>query len=185
MTDEARQCAIAVFFRAEGFYPIALLDPAECGKTLGQQAADHAELNPGTLRVEDINGAILWRPILGLPRGPAMTDRARERVMGLYRNRPTPEGLALGKALARMCDNEAVKNPDAPARCATCAFRAGEHLANNSPETLMTALKCALERKPFWCHHVPDGKARACAGWRLLLAETSQEVPWPLIRGKD
>lgn len=53
---------IAIFFREGIFYPLELLDPRKCGKTLEQQAADNAACNPGTLRVEDINGKVLWRP---------------------------------------------------------------------------------------------------------------------------
>ena len=105
--------------------------------------------------------------------------------MALRPNRPTPEGSALGKELARLCDIEAAKSPEARKRCATCAFRSGDHLANTSPETLMTALKCAMERKPFWCHHIgPNGEQRACAGWRLMLAEVGTEVPWDYIEGE-
>lgn len=45
-----------IFFRANGFYfvePLPYLD-------LKQQAQDHAIINPGTLRIEDTNGNILW-----------------------------------------------------------------------------------------------------------------------------
>lgn len=52
---------MAIFVRAEGFYPIQFMAPATCGKTMEQQAADHAELNPGTLRIEDVNGNVIWR----------------------------------------------------------------------------------------------------------------------------
>lgn len=38
---------IAVFIRADGFYP-------------REQAAEHSAVNPGTLRVEDIRGNALW-----------------------------------------------------------------------------------------------------------------------------
>lgn len=61
-TGNAAGAPVVLFVRAEGFYPIELLDPARCGRTLAEQAADHAVLNPGTLRVEDITGNILWRP---------------------------------------------------------------------------------------------------------------------------
>lgn len=47
---------IMVFLRAGGWYPaLGIRD-----KCLRQQAAEHAELNPGTLRVEDEHGNILW-----------------------------------------------------------------------------------------------------------------------------
>lgn len=49
-----------LFFREEGFYHIDLLDPATCGKSIVEQACDHAVINPGTLRVEDLEGHVLW-----------------------------------------------------------------------------------------------------------------------------
>lgn len=52
-----------VIFRREGFfYFIQFYAPETCGKTLEQQAADHAEINPGTLAVETVFGDVLWRP---------------------------------------------------------------------------------------------------------------------------
>lgn len=53
---------VAIFFRGDRWYPIELRAPADCGRTLQQQATDQAELNPGTTRVEDIHGNVLWRP---------------------------------------------------------------------------------------------------------------------------
>jgi hypothetical protein len=50
----------AIFFRDGLFYPIDLLSPEECGKSLATQAAEHAELNPGTTKVESVDGAVLW-----------------------------------------------------------------------------------------------------------------------------
>lgn len=46
-----------IFFRAEGFYPVQ----GVAGRDIVLQARDHAELNPGTLRIEDISGTVLWR----------------------------------------------------------------------------------------------------------------------------
>ena len=94
-------------------------------------------------------------------------------------NRPTPEGRALGAQMARLCDG-ALKGKD-DARCRTCAFRAGNHLANNSAETLMTALKCAMERTLFRCHaaDVP------CAGWLAMRFPAARTVtaPWDAAEG--
>jgi hypothetical protein len=42
-----------LFIRKEHFYPIELEDDEE--------ARRHAELNPGTVRVEDIYGNVIWR----------------------------------------------------------------------------------------------------------------------------
>ena len=50
-----------VFFRKDTFYPILLLSPRECGKSLEEQAEEHAEINPGTERVETLQGKVLWR----------------------------------------------------------------------------------------------------------------------------
>mgnify|MGYP001122677565 CR=1 FL=1 len=47
---------IAIFFREDCFYPVQFhgqKDPCE-------EAADHAALNPGTLRIEDTKGNVLW-----------------------------------------------------------------------------------------------------------------------------
>ncbi len=46
-----------VFFRKEGFYFINAI----AGLDLKTQAKDNAELNPGTIRVEDVAGNVLWR----------------------------------------------------------------------------------------------------------------------------
>lgn len=42
-----------IFIRADGFYPLEL--PCET-------VADNAECNPGTLRVENIKGEVVWTP---------------------------------------------------------------------------------------------------------------------------
>ena len=48
---------ILIFCRAEGFYAIEAVPDRD----LKQQAEEHAALNPGTLRVEDVDGNVLWR----------------------------------------------------------------------------------------------------------------------------
>lgn len=40
-----------IFFRDEGWYPVEL-DSADIAK--------HVELNPGTIRIEDLKGNVLW-----------------------------------------------------------------------------------------------------------------------------
>lgn len=45
-----------IFFREEGFYPIALSGRSP----IEQEVAAHANLNPGTLWVEDLDGRVLW-----------------------------------------------------------------------------------------------------------------------------
>ena len=53
---------IVIFFRKDGFYPVELLDPKKHGKTLESQAFDHAELNPGTLKIECVETKrTLWQ----------------------------------------------------------------------------------------------------------------------------
>jgi hypothetical protein len=95
-------------------------------------------------------------------------------------NVATADGRALGTQLARFCQVEIDKG-HSDNRCSTCAFRAGGHLANGSPETTMSALKCVLEREPFWCHQ----SDKPCAGWLLLRTEsgTEIEVPWQHVEG--
>jgi hypothetical protein len=48
------------FHRAEGFYPVELMEPEVCGKSLVEQAAEHAALNPGTICIRDTCGQVLW-----------------------------------------------------------------------------------------------------------------------------
>lgn len=50
--DQKKQ--IVIFFREGGWYPLEL--------PISDDLAKHAELNPGTLRIEDAKGNILWRP---------------------------------------------------------------------------------------------------------------------------
>lgn len=97
-------------------------------------------------------------------------------------NASTPEGRQLGFHLARLCDGEASKS-GRDGRCGTCAFRAGVHIANGSPETLMTALKCVMEREPFWCHEAD----KPCSGWILMRAQTDGLItmPWNYVEGAD
>jgi len=45
-----------IFVRVEGVYAINSM----AGRDLRQQAEDNALLNPGTLRVEDAHGNVLW-----------------------------------------------------------------------------------------------------------------------------
>lgn len=64
----------------------------------------------------------------------------------------------------------------------SCAFRQGAHLPNNSPFTLMDAVKCLLERVEFQCHQ-PDRAGQLCAGFSILTVDTPDaqpiEAPWP------
>lgn len=96
-------------------------------------------------------------------------------------NKPCDMGRALGKQMARLCDDALAGKPDN--RCDTCAFRAGDHPANGSAATLMTATKCAMEGEPFWCHE----HDRACAGWAAMVfpKDARLEAPWDHIEGKD
>jgi hypothetical protein len=86
----------------------------------------------------------------------------------MIRNQATPEGHLLGEHMVRLCDEAEPKararRPDLAPRCASCAFRKGDHIPNGSPETLLTALKYALERMRFDCHE-PGRVGRACTGW--------------------
>lgn len=60
LTQEQRDLMM-LFIRATEFYPVVAMSPSECGKTVAEQAAHHAEINPGTVRVEDMDGTVLWR----------------------------------------------------------------------------------------------------------------------------
>src|SRR6476646_3950414 len=74
------------------------------------------------------------------------------------RNYTSDEGRTLGKIAAKWCDDAEPKArlrmPELPPRCASCAFREGQHLANGSPATQMDALNCVMEGVEFYCHDV-------------------------------
>ncbi len=106
--------------------------------------------------------------------------------MSMERNRPTPDGRALGKHIAKFCDEAEpaarLKMPGLPPRCNSCAFREGKHVANGSPTTQMDALKAVLEGVEFLCHE-PDREGHLCSGWSMMmLAKDTPEfitVDWP------
>lgn len=56
MTDFQPTGEVVIFVRQEGFYPIQLsgLKPS------AEEAAEHAACNPGTLRIEDMSGKVIW-----------------------------------------------------------------------------------------------------------------------------
>lgn len=47
---------VVIFVRADCFYPVQLMGE----KPTVIEAAEHAELNPGTLRIEDMEGNVIW-----------------------------------------------------------------------------------------------------------------------------
>jgi len=103
----------------------------------------------------------------------------------MQRNHRTPEGAELGIELARLCDNSEpaarLRVPELPPRCASCALRAGPHIPNGSPGTLLDVVKCVAESVPFMCHE-PHRRDDYCSGWAILmLAKTDLEpvrMPW-------
>jgi hypothetical protein len=107
-----------------------------------------------------------------------MTDRIR--------NVATDEGRILGRKLAQFCDDAEpaarLKAPEIPPRCNSCAFRAGPHVANGSPETQMDALKCVIEGVEFQCHE-PAREGSPCSGWAMMMLggglAPGAKVPWP------
>lgn len=107
------------------------------------------------------------------------------------RNASTPEGRVIGERIAQWCDDAEPKArlvaPSIPHRCASCAFRKGNHLANGSPNTVMDALKCVMEKTPFYCHdvHRPD---HLCSGWLMMVAaddKPARDAPWPFTGGEE
>ncbi len=96
--------------------------------------------------------------------------------MALVRNRPSPEGRALGTELARFADIEVAKL-GVDLRCGTCAFRAGT-IPNGCLPTVGDALKCAMEQEPpFLCHERPG---LHCAGWAAMVRDGQPvQMPYP------
>jgi hypothetical protein len=104
----------------------------------------------------------------------------------MIRNRATAEGAELGKMLAQFADDAEPKArlrmPELPPRCNSCAFRAGPHVANGSPETQMDALKCVMQGDQFLCHE-PAREGSLCSGWAMMMLAKDEpdfiEVVWP------
>jgi hypothetical protein len=99
--------------------------------------------------------------------------------VGFHQTVATDDGRALGRELARLCDVKLAGKADR--RCNTCAFRAGGHVANGSPGTLMNALKAAMEGDVFWCHE----HDLACAGWAAMRFGECVQAPWDYVEGRD
>jgi hypothetical protein len=104
------------------------------------------------------------------------------------RNRPSPEGYALGKEIARLCDQEEAKQakmlrPTIPERCRTCAFRGGT-IPNGCGATLLDAMHCIIEGLDFHCHE--HGRTdQLCAGFQMMKIETHRPVDWPWFTTDD
>jgi hypothetical protein len=80
-------------------------------------------------------------------------------------SRVTPEGISLGKVMARAADiGQAYLNSinePASERCKTCAFRAGT-VPNGCIQTQFDVYKAVFELVPFMCH---QKCGEICAGW--------------------
>lgn len=95
-------------------------------------------------------------------------------------NDPTPEGAALGKHLARWVDAEMDGPRILRPRCSDCAFLKGTP-PNQIAGTLMTALKCVIEKEPFYCHSERGVRSGPlCAGWEALINRKGPPgtAPW-------
>ncbi len=110
--------------------------------------------------------------------------------MTKVRNRQTPIGIETGEHLARFTDKAEQMWREAgmsfiPKRCGSCAYKGGTY-PNGCVPTVADAMKCTMERRPFYCHHDVNLKNPAltpphslCAGWILLnTAEPPVQAPW-------
>lgn len=81
-------------------------------------------------------------------------------------------GAQLGDMLARFFERELSDQPnEIRERCSTCAFRPGT-LPNQSAGTLMNALKCVVERDPFFCHE-KGREGCHCVGYDVMTKKKS------------
>lgn len=112
--------------------------------------------------------------------GDARKLAPRESANFRFVNYPSPEAAELGGLLARWVDTEMDGPRILRPRCADCAFLRGTE-PNQIAGTVMTALKCVIEKEPFYCHSergVPNGKL--CAGWEALIDRKGPpgSAPW-------
>lgn len=112
----------------------------------------------------------------------------------LIPNRPTPLGRKAGELFGRLIDKSANelrdKFPDMQERCKSCAYRPGT-IPNGCEETIMDAIKCAVELEPFYCHERFDKEGKPidiCQGWVIAISTTDAakvrercfpKAPWP------
>jgi hypothetical protein len=104
--------------------------------------------------------------------------------------RVTPQSIEVGRHVARMAESAvsrvaAMGDPDE--RCATCAFRLGT-VPNQCGDTLSDALKCVVEKEPFYCHD-KKRKGFPCHGWFAAAVITKDmpagKAPWPFSHEED
>lgn len=94
---------------------------------------------------------------------------------GKVRNLPSAEGRIAGAKISALCDDAERSKIIARPRCTTCAFRLGT-IPNACLATVMDALKCAVEGRPFLCHEKPGF---LCAGYVVMRQRQSFTAPWP------
>lgn len=92
----------------------------------------------------------------------------------------TEAGHELGRHLARLCDAaEPLARDfglDMEPRCASCPFRAGPHVPNGSPRTLMDAIRKTRTGEALECNE-PERAEEGCTGWAIFLfAEVANDV---------
>lgn len=131
-------------------------------------------------------------PNAGASQGARFQTMTDDDEIVIRKAERTPEGIALGIEMARLCDvaeaEQRARFPKQKPRCESCAFRAGT-LPNGDPVTLMDATKCVIEKVPFMCHQYfnADGSPRdLCAGFMILMASgldmeprrAKTTVPW-------
>lgn len=92
--------------------------------------------------------------------------------------------IEAGAHMARLAETAvaqvaAMGEPDE--RCSTCAFREGT-IPNQCADTISDAMKCVVEREPFYCHDKSRPRA-VCHGWYTAVVVTKDvpkvTAPWP------
>ena len=61
MMSEAVKENITIWHREDTFYPVEMMPPDVCGKSVEDQVLEHVALNPGTVRVDDFEGNPIWK----------------------------------------------------------------------------------------------------------------------------
>lgn len=155
-------------------------DPPDCPpmfEAYERELAAMAAFSPGawTPSAEDIADVqVLASPDQLGPIAPWDYSTAPDPATAVP-NMPTEAGRQLGELLAKLADEAEAEQqrdfPDMIPRCNDCAFRAGTR-PNGCEETLMDAIKCAVEARPFYCHKgTQDGAmvpTRLCSGAMVL-----------------
>jgi hypothetical protein len=110
--------------------------------------------------------------------------RPEVKAATLDQSRVSTEGVEISLMISKIVEPEIqklVEQGEPDERCATCAFKHGT-IPSSCHQTMLDAVKCLLEGKPFHCHAKTIGagellEAQVCHGWYAARQRAKDDVP--------